>query len=80
MWPVVLTLSAVYGLVRLVAAQPEVRRTLRERKLAQLARKMSAGQLTRDESEDGAVLAREANETALERKFKDVARELKRRK
>lgn len=79
MWAVVVALGVAYGLVRLAAAKPEIRRKLRESRLAYLTRKMLGGDhLTRDEAEDGAYLAREAKDRTLERKFKEAVSKTKR--
>jgi hypothetical protein len=73
MWAVVVALGAVYGLVRVAVAKPDIRRALGENKLAKLKKKLVYGGLTRSEAEDGAVLARRAGEAAVERKFKTAA-------
>lgn len=78
MWAVVVALGATYGLMRLAAARPEMRKASQERRLARLERKIIAGRrLTRDEAEDGAYLSRVAGKTDLERQFRRVAEKLK---
>jgi uncharacterized membrane protein YqiK len=76
-WGILIALGAAYGLVRLAAAKPDIRRALDERRLVVLKRKLAENRLDRTEAADGAYLARQDGNAELERKFKTVAETLR---
>lgn len=73
---VLAALLATSGLVWLAATRPERQRGAEARRLGQLTR-VPAGELTFDQAEDGAVLARKLGVPKEEAKFKAAAQRLK---
>ena len=79
MWAVFIALGFVGGLVKVAfgqAVEPTFRPTWRKYRLTRLSQ-LSPDQITLDQAEDGKVLAREFDETVLERKFSLLVDRLK---
>lgn len=82
MWPILLGLGLVGGLLKLAYDQkeePTIKPALRKAKLLRLAR-IPRKKMTLAHAEDGAVLAREFKMPKLENEFKVIINQLKKRR